>query len=240
MLSSGEKTLEMSYRMLQKLRKEEDQLERDDAKGFSDTVDTAGEIVGGVDGTSQLSNEDVEALLAMASDLNDAIESDDFNSLNAIADADVSRQTVGDRRPIDPALRSAVLYRDDFKCKCCGFGGAAALGVLAVHHVIPVHVGGADTEENLITLCLNHHILLHIAERNSGKLQMTEADFNMLTEADQTALKKTLKLAKIAVSADKRKGLTKEKVAEETSKSLRHPMPGENLKETTEAFNRKA
>jgi len=236
-LLSGEKSLEMSYRMLQKLRREEDQLARDDSRGFSDTVENAGELVGGMNAAKQLSDADVLELLEMASDLNESIGSDDFNTLNSVADEDITRQTVGDRRPLDPALRAAVLYRDDYKCKCCGFGGAAALGILAVHHVIPVHVGGTDTEDNLVVLCLNHHILLHIAERNAGKLQMTQYDFDLLTTEEQTALKKTLKLAKVAVAADKRKGLTRERIVEETSKTLRHPMPGENLKETTDMFN---
>lgn len=240
-LLNEEKDLDGCYKMLQKLRKEEDQLGKDDATGFSDTVENAEEVtssnVGGDGG--QLSDQDVLELLEMADDLNDLddVKNEDFDSLNQAENDYIDQQKVGERHPLDPALKSAVLARDSFKCKCCGFGGAAALGVLAVHHKIPVSCQGRDTLENLVTLCLNHHILLHVAERNGGKLQMTKEEFESYTPEEQESLKKTLKLARVAVEANKRKGLSKEQVEEATRDAIRHPMPGTGLKENRQAYD---
>lgn len=237
-LLSGEKNLEACYKMLAKLRKEEDRLAIEDAMGASDTVEGAEEIADdNVGEKGQLSDQDVLELLEMADSLDDMdVSSDDFSELNS-GDRDyIDAQKVGERHPLDPALKSAVLARDKFKCQCCGFGGAAALGVLAVHHKLPVHTGGKDTLDNLVTLCLNHHILVHVAERNGGKLQMTEEEFNSYSTDEQEALKKTLRYAKVAVEANKRKGLSKEQVMEATSDAVRHPMPGAGLADNRAAF----
>lgn len=236
-LLNGDKTLDACYKMLQKLRKEENALEREDKMGISDISEDAGEIANS-DNQERLSDQDVLELLEMADNLSDlSVNEDDFDALNKADNAYIDQQKVGERHPLDPALKSSVLDRDGFRCKCCGFGGPAALGVLAVHHKIPVHCGGLDTMENLVTLCLNHHILLHVAERNGGKLQMTKEDFLSYSEEEQEALKKTLKLAKIAVEANKRRGLTKEQVAEATRDAIRHPMPGAGLAENRTAYN---
>ena len=238
-LLNDEKDLDGCYKMLQKLRKEEDQLGKDDATGFSDTVENAEELTSdNTEGEGQLSDQDVLELLEMVDDLDnlDDVSEEDFDSLNKAEEGYIEQQKVGERHPLDPALKSAVLSRDNFRCKCCGFGGAAALGILAVHHVLPAHVGGKDTLENLTTLCLNHHILLHVAERNGGKLQMTKEEFDSYSPEEQDALKKTLKLARIAVEANKRKGLSKEQVEEATRDAIRHPMPGAGLPDNRRAY----
>ena len=46
--------------------------------------------------------------------------------------------------------------RDDFKCRQCGQRGR-----LEAHHIVPLWKGGADTIDNLLTLCRNCHIRLH-------------------------------------------------------------------------------
>ena len=171
-LLNNEKDLDGCYKMLAKLRKEENQLEIEDSMGAADTVEGAEDIASDNTGEQgQLSDQDVMELLEMVDGADEDVTDEDFDELNQGVD---EQQVVGERHPLDPALKSAVLNRDSFRCKCCGFGGAAALGVLAVHHIIPVHVGGKDELNNLTTLCLNHHILLHVAERNGGKLQMTK------------------------------------------------------------------
>lgn len=233
-LLNDEKNLEACYKMLAKLRKEEDRLAKDDETGLADTVEGAEELAGDNTGEQgQLSEQDVLELLEMADSFDENVSDEDFDILNKGVS---EHQSVGDRHPLDPALKSAVLKRDDFKCKCCGFGGAAALGVLAVHHILPVHVGGADELSNLTTLCLNHHILLHIAERNGGKLQMTKDEFDSYSEEEQLALKKCLKLAKIAVEAARRKNMSIEDVRKATSDAIRHPMPGTGLPDNERAY----
>lgn len=241
-LLNNEKDLDGCYKMLQKLRKEEDQLAKEDATGFSDTVEGAENVTSNnieTEDGGQLSDQDVMELLEMADDIDnlDNITDEDFDELNkGIADS----QAGGERHPLDPALKSAVLSRDNFKCKCCGFGGAAALGVLAVHHILPVHTFAkgqpTDYMENLTTLCLRCHILLHIAERAGGKLQLTKEDFETYSEEEQLSLRKVLKLAKIAVDADKRRNMSLEDVRKATSDSIRHPMPGTGLPDNERAY----
>lgn len=236
-LLDGTKDLEGCYKMLTKLRKEEDSLAKEDETGISDMVEDTEELVNQEKEKPMLSEEDTKELLDLADDMGnlDDVEDDDFDDLNK---GETERQAVGDRHPLDPALKSAVLSRDNFRCKCCGFGGPAALGILAVHHIIPVHCSGKDDLDNLTTLCLNHHILLHVAERNGGKLQMTREEFEGYSEEEQTALKKCLKLAKVAVEADKRRNMSLDDVKKATTDSIRHPMPGTDLKENTEAYNK--
>lgn len=233
-LLNNEKDLDGCYKMLAKLRKEENQLEIEDSMGAADTVEGAEDIASDNTGEQgQLSDQDVMELLEMVDDADEDVTDEDFDELNHGVD---EQQVVGERHPLDPALKSAVLSRDSFRCKCCGFGGAAALGVLAVHHIIPVHVGGKDELNNLTTLCLNHHILLHVAERNGGKLQMTKEEFDGYSEEEQIALKKCLKLAKVAVAADKRRNMSLESVRKATSDSIRHPMPGAGLSDNKRAY----
>lgn len=234
-LLSGEKNLDACYKMLQKMRKDEDQLGKDDATGFGDTVDGAEEVAGDVtEGSEQLTDQDVLELLEMADNLDDdsEVSSDDFSDMSTPDSDFVDQQKVGERHPLDPALRQAVLARDDFTCRCCGMRMIGVrLGLIAVHHILPVHVGGKDTMENLVTLCLNCHNSLHCIERNGGTIMMSEKDFNNLFPSEKSSLKRALKFARIAIEADKRRGMSKEQVAAVTKDVLRHPMPGTNLKE---------
>ena len=240
-LLNDEKDLNGCYKMLQKYRKDEDRLGKDDATGFSDTVENAEELTEQEDFKEQLSDSEVLDLLDMAKDLDnlDDVSEDDFDALSTPDDSFVNSQKVGDRKPIDPAVRQAVLQRDSFTCQCCGLKMIGArLGLIAVHHIIPVHVNEkkCDRMDNLITLCTNCHIGLHIMERNGGTILMSKEDFDALPEDEQISLKKAHKLANIAIKADKQKGLSKEEISKLTSDSIKHPMPGTGLKENQSAY----
>lgn len=242
-LLNNEKDLEACYKLLQKLRKEEDQLAKDDATGFSDTVEGAEEVVSDnveTDDGGQLSDQDVLELLEMADDLDnvDEVTDEDFDEMNKMDESYIDAQKVGERHPLDPAIRQAVLQKDDFTCQCCGMKLIGArLGLIAVHHVIPVHCKGKDSLDNLVTLCLNCHINLHIMERNGGSIMMSKEDFDSLTEPEQLSLKKARKLAQVAIEADKRRGLSKKDVQDLTRDAIRHPMPGTGLKENQIAYS---
>jgi hypothetical protein len=56
------------------------------------------------------------------------------------------------------ALGSRVPQRDGSRCQVCG---TSARPVLAIHHVIPVALGGRDIFRNLTTLCANCHRIVH-------------------------------------------------------------------------------
>jgi 5-methylcytosine-specific restriction endonuclease McrA len=54
------------------------------------------------------------------------------------------------------ALRQRVLGRDGWRCQSCG-----AMSKLEVHHKRFRCHSGDDSEENLITLCKDCHLILH-------------------------------------------------------------------------------
>ena len=231
-LLNNEKTLEQAYKLLQKLRKEENMLEKEESMGISN-VEEAQEIVGDAsEGKEGLSEQDVRELLEM-SDSDIDVDDEDFGALNQGED---HHQKVGEREPLDPALRQAVLHRDDFRCQICGVGGPAFLSVLAVHHKISVAAGGADALDNLVTLCLTDHIMVHVAERNGGKLQITKEEYDESSPEEQERFKKILKLSKVIVEANKRKGFTREQVFENTKSVMKHPIPGAGLAENRKAY----
>lgn len=237
-LLNNEKDLDGCYKMLQKLRKEEDKLAMEDARGVTDTIEDSDDIAGNnleaEDG--QLSDDDVYKLLEMVNDSDiDDVTDDDFDDLNTSAFG-AETQKVGERHPVDPAIRQGTFQRDKFKCRCCGTGGVAFLATLIYHHAIPVHCGGQDTVENGLTLCDSCHQTLHCAEKAGGKIPMTEAQFKEYSEEEQERIKRILKFAKIAVKAAQMRGVSKDKIIEEANRSARHRMPGENLKETQRSF----
>lgn len=237
-LTSNKKTLQQCYNTLQKLRKEEDKLLKDDNTGISDMEQADGAIEKG--GDQVLSNEEVNEILEMGDNFDGDLSEEDFDELmgNNIPD---ERQTVGERHPLDPALRAAVLQRDGYCCQITGRGKGLptpiALSILNVHHKVPVHCGGTDTMDNLITVCLDAHTLIHIIERNMGKLGMSKEDFDALDEEEKTFITGVMKIARIAVEANKRMGRTREQVKKDTSEAIKFKMPGTAQRENMEAIN---
>ena len=235
-LLSNKKTLDQAYNMLQKYRKEEDVLGREDNTGISDMEQAEGLVEEG--GDSLLNDEDIKEILEMEDNFNGDLSDEDFDELmgNNIAD---ERQTVGERHPLDPALRAAVLQRDGYCCQITGRGKGLpaniALSILNVHHKVPVHCGGTDSMDNLITVCFDAHTLIHIIERNMGKLGMSKEQYDALDEEEQKFIRGVMKIARIAVEANKRQGKTREQIREETKDSVKFKMPGVVQRENIDA-----
>ncbi|MFJ9434704.1 HNH endonuclease [Streptomyces sp. NPDC101490] len=59
--------------------------------------------------------------------------------------------------------RHAILERDGKRCRDCGDAPDKNGVVLQVHHILPVHLGGKNDDENLVTLCHNCHAGRHSA-----------------------------------------------------------------------------
>lgn len=237
-LLSKKKTLQQSYNMLNKLMKEQDQLAKEDISGVSDIDETEG-VVNEEGSDNKLSDDEVKEILDMEDSFDGDLSEEDFDELmgNNLPD---DRQTVGDRHPLDPALKAAVLQRDGYCCQITGRGkglpAPIALGILNVHHKIPVHCGGRDSMDNLITICLDAHTLVHIIERNMGKLGMSKEQFDALDEEEKKFITGVMKIARIAVEANKRMGRSREQIRKDTSDSIRFKMPGLVQKENMEAI----
>lgn len=235
-LLSGEKNLDGAYKLLAKLRKEEDKLAKEDETGVSDTVEGAEEIASdNVGEQGQLSDQDVMELLEMVDGVDEDVTDEDFDEVNK-GSFEEEGQKVGERHPVDPAIRQGTFQRDNFRCRCCGTGGVAFLGTLVYHHAIPVSARGKDSVANGLTLCDSCHQVLHCAEKAGGKIPMTKEQFEEYSEAEQLRIKRILKFAKVAVEAHKRVGNSRDKIVKEATASGRHRMPGETLKETQIGF----
>ena len=230
-LFSGKKSLEAAYKALAKARKEEDALSKEDNTGVASEVEGTSDLAGD-NQVEQLSEEDVKRLLDMADEDID-IADEDFGALSQGVYAD-EHQKVGERHPVDSAVKQATFQRDKFRCRCCGTGGVAFLGTLIYHHIVPVAAHGPDTVENGLTLCDSCHIQLHIFQKQGGKAQMTKEQFDEYSENDQKRIKEILKFAKIAAEACKKAGFNKQEL--QVSTKIKHRMPGEGLKETQVAF----
>jgi hypothetical protein len=53
-----------------------------------------------------------------------------------------------DKSPEDPGLRRAVMLRDGFACVYC-----QATSNLEIDHVVPLSMGGANSERNIVVAC---------------------------------------------------------------------------------------
>jgi len=84
---------------------------------------------------------------------------------------EADRQSPPHDRNIPDPVRVAVLERDDFRCRCCGWeptrqkpGDPRAL--LELHHIEHHADGGSNEEDNLIVLCNVHHDEVHRRKLN--------------------------------------------------------------------------
>jgi 5-methylcytosine-specific restriction protein A len=235
MILHENKTLEQAYKQLQKLRKEEDALSKEDNMGIGDTMEEASEIANDEPQSELLTDNDVVKLLELSDSMDeDDIDEADFEEMNA--QGEVEHQKVGERHPVDPSIKQGTFQRDNYRCRCCNTGGVAFLGTLIYHHLVPVADGGPDTVDNGLTLCDSCHQILHITQKNGGRINMTKGQFDEYSEDEQRRIKYILKFAKVAVEADKIRGRNKEEIMKDANASARHRMPGESMKEMTQMY----
>jgi hypothetical protein len=88
-----------------------------------------------------------------------------------------TRRATRAQQDIPPALRRAVLRRDERRCRVAGCRNATFLDL---HHIRPRSEGGRHSADNLVTLCAAHHRALHRGElRSAGHA----SDFRVLPSA---------------------------------------------------------
>jgi 5-methylcytosine-specific restriction endonuclease McrA len=71
------------------------------------------------------------------------------------------RKPPAERTVIPPAVRKAVLRRDEGCRARAVMDHHECWGGLVLHHVLPRSRGGAHTAENLVTLCSLAHMYVH-------------------------------------------------------------------------------
>lgn len=238
-LFSNKKDLTQAYNMLQKLRKEEDKLAIEDQQGISEldqaegVVDKAGDQV--------LSNEEVNEILEMGD--SGELSDEDFGGLLEEDDGVYDRQKVGERHPLDPVLKAKTMERDHFTCQCCGFGeesGASrivAMSVLQSHHVVSVANSGPDSENNITTICMICHTLVHMCLKRGLKLGISKEEYDTMDSKEQNRYKKIMYLAKKDWEAGKRLGKNKEDIKEDNKGYSKFKMPGTDYAENKKAVD---
>ncbi|KTF59832.1 MULTISPECIES: ParB N-terminal domain-containing protein [Bacillus amyloliquefaciens group] len=124
--------------------------------------------------------EKIEKEAAAVDQLNSGEMDEQLRDKDELSDLQIEKQkqTVGDRKVLDPVIRRSVETRDGGYCQCCGFGKGEPdfMGVFNVHHIIPVQYGGSDSKSNLILLCHNCHKLVHDYE--SGRFTPEQSTFD--------------------------------------------------------------
>lgn len=237
-LLSKKKTLQQAYNMLNKLMKEQDQLAKEDISGVSDIDETEG-VVNEEGSDNKLSDDEVKEILDMEDSFDGDLSEEDFDELmgNNLPD---DRQTVGDRHPLDPALKAATLLRDGYCCQACGAGKGYpmkyALSFLQSHHKISVANSGVDTEENIVTLCQNCHTTVHTLLKSGMKFGISKEEFDKLPESTKNTMKNVMRIARIDWEAGKRLGKNKEDFRRDNLNSSKFKMPGTDLSENMKAI----
>ena len=218
----GQMTIVQAFKALEKRRSKESKDEKDikmASNVYSDTeksgvnsIEDAGEL--GDEG-SALTNEQIERIGTDLSRIDEQIEDKSLDEMvaesNDTPGFEPHKQKVGEREFIDPVIKKTVFARDNFTCKCCLEGGESYVDVMDFHHVLPVYLGGEDTPENGITLCVKCHRFVHLWSTGDLHLpkEKTEAELAELTEEDLFKYKaEQAKFKKIVYIGDKiRKGM---------------------------------
>lgn len=242
-LFSETKTLTQCYNNLQKLRKEENRLEKDDQRGITEIEGADGVVGDATEGAEQRSYEEVKRLIDFSDGDDEEMSDEDFIELAGAEDEGV----VIDRRKgedIPRELKQAALVRDNYTCQASGYGSnknlplTLVLSVLQVHHIIPLYLGGKNTLSNLITLRMDIHTNVHVLERLGGKVGMSKEQFDELDPELRKEMKVCLKLAKFIVDEAKRQGksIVDRELQNASRKAAAFKMPGTDLKENMDAL----
>lgn len=195
----GQLSIQQAFKALEKRRSKESRDEKDlrkatsvyanaDENGISD-IEESGEV--GESGEA-LSEDQLKSIAidvnSLDSDLDDKSLDEMVEDSNNIKGFEAHKQKVGEREYIDPAIKKSVLARDNFTCKCCLNGGESYVDILDYHHIVPVFLGGADTPDNGITLCVACHRLVHLW--GTGDLYLpkekTSVELSEMTEEDKS------------------------------------------------------
>lgn len=180
---------EKETRLAAKVYDKEEESGIDAVKDSGITGDDAGEESDGV----ELTDDEIKDIASGLDDLDSEEESLDeaVKEGKEIPGFEAHKQDYKHRERLDPAVRKAVIARDNSTCQICKvISGQEYTEVLDVHHKQEVYLGGDDSMENLITACTVCHKLVHLYGRGDLHIRPMEE----LNEADQAKFKRIVKL----------------------------------------------
>lgn len=229
-LYSGVFTIDQAFKKVEKNRKSMTQDEKDmkklqqateNGQDMEKVKDQGEELSQAEDEGSNMTEEQLNQLGANAQSLDDNLDDQSVEEMDKAAnEIDSSfkphQQKVGEREYIDPNLKKQVMARDGYKCWCCKTGGEAFVDVLDFHHIIPVFLGGKDTKENAVMLCLTCHRMVHLYQTRDLYLPdpKSEDEVNAMTdgeramyEAERNRYKRIIKLGTFIREGMHQKGM---------------------------------
>ena len=229
-LKKGEFTISQAFRKLEQRRRKESKTEKeykkatkvyDEEKESAEKIKGAGEVVKG----RELSENEIKTLAFMGNN----IDEDERTLEEMIEDGkkmdgfQPKVQKTGERELVDPALRKAVMERDRNTCRCCEEGGPEYIDVNDFHHVVPVFLGGEDSIDNAICVCVKCHKLIHLYAR--GQLYLTEID--KMEENERKKFKRIIKYGEIIRKGMMMQGMKVEEYKQKDNiKAIGRQMPG--------------
>lgn len=193
-LYDGTYDIATAFKKLEQRRKKESVEEKENKKAaavYSDTEESGADQIEGsgeTDSYGELTEEQINALSINATELDDGL---DDTSISEMIEEDKNidgfkphKQETGNREHVDPALRKAVMTRDDSTCQCCKRGGEQYVDVLDFHHIVPVFLGGRDEVSNGIMLCVACHRMVHLYSTADLHIDqaLLEGDYDSLDE----------------------------------------------------------
>ena len=199
-LMNGQLTIAQAFKKLEQRRKKESKEEKELKKAeqvYGDAEESGADKLAGsgeeADEDVALTDDEIAELSISADDLNNV----DDKSLDEMVEEgknmegfEPNKQDYKNREILDPALRKAVLARDNNTCQCCGLTGQEYTEVFDIHHKVEVYLGGTDDIDNLLTTCIICHKMIHLYSR--GELHIRPND--ELTPEEQKKFKRVILL----------------------------------------------
>ena len=253
-LYEGVYDIATAFKKLEQRRKKESAEEKENKKAAKvygnaeesgiDQVEGAGEDADG----GELTEEQIKNLNINLSGMDEEVEDADLSTMveedKQLDGYEDHKQKVGEREYIDPAIRKATMARDNSTCRCCKRGGEQYVDILDLHHVLPVYLGGVDSVDNSVMLCVACHRLVHLYA--TGDLNIQEAllknSYDELNEEqknryeneeifldEQNRFKRIIYLGSKIRKAAVQKGLNREQFKKEHSNAgIGRRKPGKN------------
>ena len=245
-LYDGTYTIEQAFKKLEQRRRKEsreEKMNKTAEKVYADEEESGADKIAGLGeeaGDVALTDEEIGELAINPDELDDGLEDESLDDMakkgKETPGFEDHKQKVGQREFIDPAIKKAVLARDNFTCACCKRGGQAWVDVLDFHHIVPVHLGGSDTVDNGITACLTDHHLIHLYSTGDLTLPKTKTpeELEKMTEQEvaiyedeQMRFKRIVKLGQVIRDGMAKKGIKrKEYKKEHPNVKIGRKMPG--------------
>ena len=248
-LVAGQMTIAQAFKALEKRRSKESKEEKDikkAAKVYGDVEESGASEIADTgetgDEESALTDEQLDELSINPTELDEGLDEQSLDSMiqesNDTPGFEAHQQKVGEREYIDPAIKKAVLARDNFTCACCKRGGESYVDSLDYHHMLPVFLGGKDTPENGVTLCVLCHRLVHLFSTGDLHLpkEKTEEEIGEMTdeeriiyEDEQRKFKRVVKLGDVIRKGIAQQGMNREQFKKDHSNAhIGRRKPGKN------------